>query len=36
MLLTIIVTSIITSLIVFYAWEKWFMHNITKWIDKFF
>lgn len=36
MLLTIIVTSIITSLIVSYAWGKWFMHNLTKWMDAFF
>lgn len=36
MLLTIIVTSIFTSLIVSYIWGKWFMHNLTKWMDKFF
>lgn len=36
MLLTIIVTSIITSLIVSYAWGKWFIHNLTIWMDKFF
>ncbi|MDT2781411.1 hypothetical protein P7H41_05485 [Vagococcus fluvialis] len=36
MLLTIIVTSIITSLIVSYAWGKWFMNNLTNWMDDFF
>ncbi len=36
MLLTIIATSIVTSLIVSYAWGKWFMYNLEKWMDEFF
>lgn len=35
-MITILVISIITSLITSFVWSKWFMHNLTKWMEKFF